>query len=77
MTDKKLTDKEKPCPFNDLPFEERKRINYYINEARILLLKQVLYKLNNSIGEYQKKKLRAWIKNIEEFHRNEYTEKEI
>ena len=69
-----MTDKLKPCPFNELPFEERKRINYYINEARILLLKQVILKLNNSIGEYQKKKLRDWIKGIEEFHRKDYTD---
>ena len=69
-----MTDKLKPCPFNELPFEERKRINYYINEARILLLKQVILELNNSIGEYQKKKLRDWIKDIEEFHRKDYTD---
>ena len=69
-----MNDNLKPCPFNELPFEERKRINYYINEARILLLKQVIIKLNNSIGEYQKKKLRDWIKGIEEFHRKDYTD---
>ena len=61
----------KPCPFNDLPFEERKRINYYINQFRILTLEQVILMLNNSIGSYQKQKIRDWIKDIKRFMESE------
>lgn len=61
----------KPCPFNDLPFEERKRINYYINQSRIRMLEQVISMLDNSIGQYQKKKLRDWIRGIKDFMESE------
>ena len=62
----------KPCPFNDLPFEERKRINYYINEARILMLRQVMSMLADSIGRYQREKLTRWKDDIEDFMRKEW-----
>lgn len=65
--------------FNDLPFEERKRINYYINQFRVLTLEQVLSMLDNSIGQYQKQKIKRWIKGIKEFmneYENEYEERE-
>ena len=65
--------------FNDLPFEERKRINYYINQFRVLTLEQVLSMLDNSIGQYQKQKVKKWIKGIKELineDENEYEERE-
>ena len=64
----------KPCPFNDLPFEERKRINYYINEHTIRTLEQVIALLGDSIGQYQKRKLRKWIFNIEDFMKGEWAD---
>ena len=57
-------------PFNDLPFEERKKIAYYKTETQILTIKQCLILLKNSIGEYQKKKLREWLSNCEKTLKN-------
>lgn len=62
----------KPVPFNELPFEERKRINYYINQFRILTLEQTISMLNHSIGDYQKNKIRKWIKGIKEVMQREW-----
>lgn len=55
------------APFNSLPFEERKKIAYYTNEEKILTIRQVISMLDDSIGQYQKRKLRDWLKNLEKW----------
>lgn len=59
-------------PFNELPLEERKKISYYKTETQILTIQQCISLLNNSIGEYQKKKLREWKKNCEDYLKSNY-----
>ena len=65
-------EKTKVIPFNDLPFEERIKINFYLNEANIRTLQQVNIMLKDSIGEYQKRKIREWVKNLKEYVKSNY-----
>ena len=58
--------------FNDLPFEERKRICKYLSRMQILTLWQVLNKHNDLVTPAWKKKIRAWLKSCVEDHQNEY-----
>ena len=58
--------------FNDLPFEERKRIGKYLSRMQILTLWQVLNKHNDLVTPAWKKKIRAWMKSCVEDHQNEY-----
>lgn len=60
-------EKTQVIPFNDLSFEERNKINFYINQSNIRTLQQVNLLLKDSIGEYQKRKIRAWVKNLKEY----------
>lgn len=65
-------DKIKVVPFNDLSFEERRKINFYLNEANVRTLQQVNIMLKDSIGEYQKRKIRERIKNLKEYVKANY-----
>ena len=67
-----LEDKTKVIPFNDLPFEERKKINFYINQANIRTLQQVKIMLKDSIGTYQKRKITDWERNLREYVSENY-----
>lgn len=58
--------------FNDLPFEERKKICKYLSRMQILTLWQVLNKYNDFVTPAWKKKMRAWLKSCVEDHQNEY-----
>lgn len=58
--------------FNDLPFEERKKICKYLSRMQILTLWQVLNKHNDLVTPAWKKKIRAWLKSCVEDHQNEY-----
>ena len=49
--------------FNDLPFEERKRINKYNKQMQILTLWQVLNKDKHLTTDAWRKKIRAWLEN--------------
>jgi hypothetical protein len=61
--------------FNDLPFEERKRICKYLTEQQILTLWQTLKKYPDLTTEAWRKKQRAWLKNCVETYDHEYGEK--
>lgn len=65
-------EKTKVIPFNDLPFEERKRINFYLNQQSIRILQQVKIMLKDSIGNYQKKKITDWEKHFKEYVKLNY-----
>ena len=65
-------DKTKVIHFNDLPFEERKKINFYINQANIRTLQQVKIMLKDSIGTYQKRKITDWERNLREYVSENY-----
>lgn len=71
-------EKTKVIPFNDLPFEERRKINFYINQANIRTLQQVKIMLKDSIGNYQKRKITDWERSLRHFVDENYelTEKE-
>ena len=49
--------------FNDLPFEERKRISKYMSETQILTLWQVLNKDKHLTTDAWRNKIRAWLEN--------------
>ena len=66
------TKKVKVKPFNDLPFEERVKIAYYTEEARVQGMKQVLATLKNDIGNNQKRKINLWVQNIEKSLESKY-----
>ena len=57
--------------FNDLPFEERKRISKYLSRMQILTLYQVLKKNPELTTEAWRKKIRAWLKNCVEDYQEE------
>ena len=65
-------DKVKIIPFNELPFEERLKIGYYAEKARIQGMKQVLCVLKNDIGSNQKRKINKWVQDIEKSLEREY-----
>ena len=59
--------------FNDLPFEERKRIRKYMDEQQILTIWQTLLRDKHLITEKKKKKQRQWLANcVEQYRRNYY-----
>lgn len=58
-------DKIEVTSFNDLPFEERKRITFYTWEEKVLTLNQVLNMFETEIGSRQKDRLKIWIKDIQ------------
>ena len=67
-----LDDKTKVIPFNDLPFEERRKINFYLNQQSIRILQQVKIMLKDSIGNYQKKKITDWERNLRHYVEENY-----
>ena len=69
MTDR---DKTKIVPFNSLPFEERNRISYYMEEYRALGMRQIGERLKNDIGKNQKAIITKWINNIETRLKRDY-----
>ena len=58
--------------FNDLPFNERKKICKYMSEQQILTLYQTLLKDREHTTEAWRKKQRAWLKNCVESYYREY-----
>ncbi len=58
--------------FNDLPFEERKRISKYLSRMQILTLWQVLNKYDDVVTPAWRKKIRTWLKSCVEDHQKEY-----
>lgn len=58
--------------FNDLPFEERKRLCKYLSQTQILTLWQVLNKYDDLVTPAWKKKVRAWLKSCVECYQKEY-----
>lgn len=67
-------DKMQVIPFNDYPKEERKRIAYYTEMARVQAFNQILSLLRNDIGRNQKDKIIRWRNNIEKSLASEYVE---
>lgn len=63
-------------PFNDYPKEERQRIAYYTEMARVQAFNQILSLLRNDIGRNQKDKIIRWRNNIEKSLASEYVESE-
>ena len=58
--------------FNDLPYEERKRIGKYMVEQQIITLWQTLHKDKHLTTDAWRKKQMAWLKNCVESYRREY-----
>lgn len=58
--------------FNDLPFEERKRISKYLSRMQILTLWQVLNKYGDVVTPAWRKKMRSWLNACVEDHQAEY-----
>ncbi len=58
--------------FNNLPFEERKRINRYISRTQILTIWQMLLKDKDLTTKRWREKQRAWLENCVKSHQTEY-----
>lgn len=58
--------------FNDLPYEERKRIGKYMLEQQILTIYQMLRKDTEHTTEAWRKRQRAWLKNCVDSYYREY-----
>ena len=58
--------------FNDLPFEERKRICMYLSRMQILTIWQMLNKDKHLTTDAWRKKQLNWLKNCVESHQREY-----
>ena len=58
--------------FNDLPYEERKRIGKYLAEQQILTLFQVINKDKANTTETWRKKTTAWLENCVDSFYHEY-----
>lgn len=58
--------------FNDLPYEERKRICKYTAEQQILTIWQTLLKDKHLTTDAWRKKQYAWLKNCVELYLREY-----
>lgn len=57
--------------FNDLPFEERKRICKYLDEKQILTIWQTLERDKHLTSDAWRKKQRHWLANcVEQYRRN-------
>lgn len=59
--------------FDDLPYEERRRIRKYMQEQQILTLYQTLKRFPDLTNETWKKKQRRWLESSVELYRREYT----
>ena len=58
--------------FNDLPFEERKRICKYLSRMQILTIWQMLNKDKHLTTDAWRKKQLNWLKICVESHQREY-----
>ena len=58
--------------FNDLPFEERKRIGKYLSRMQILTIWQMFLKDKHLTTDAWREKQRKWLKNCVESHQREY-----
>ena len=59
--------------FNDLPFDERKRIGKYMAEQQILTIWQTLLSNKHLTTDAWRKKQRQWLANcVEQYRRNYY-----
>ena len=58
--------------FNDLPFEERRRITKYLTIMQILTLWQVLKKDGDLVTPAWKNRMRLWLKACVETYQEEY-----
>lgn len=58
--------------FNDLPYEERKRICKYMDEIKILTIWQTLMKDTHLTTHAWREKQRGWLKNCVESYRRDY-----
>lgn len=72
----KVNDILENSDFNDLPFEERKRIDKYMLERQISILYMTLMRFPELTNETWKKKQRDWLESSVEFYRKEYTDYE-
>ena len=70
--DEKVWDILDNSDFNDLPFEERKRIGKYTLEQQICTLWQILHKDEDLTTNAWRRKQRDWLKNCVESYRREY-----
>ena len=60
--------------FNDLPFDERKRIGKYMDEQQILTICQTLLSNKHLTTDAWRKKQRQWLANCVEQYRQKYCE---
>ena len=65
-----ITDEE----FNNLPFEERKRIGKFISQMQILTIWQMIHKDESLTTEAWRNKQRRWLRNCVDSFQTEYDE---
>jgi hypothetical protein len=70
--EEKVVDIIENSDFNDLPFEERKRINKYLSRMQILTIWQMLLKDKRLTTDAWREKQRKWLENCVESHQREY-----
>lgn len=70
--EEKVVDIIENSDFNDLPFEERKRIGKYLSRMQILTIWQMLLKDKHLTTDAWREKQRKWLKNCVESHQQEY-----
>lgn len=58
--------------FNDLPYEERKRISKYTQEQQILTIYQMIQKDNGLTTKLWRDKQRQWLANCVKTYREEW-----
>lgn len=61
--------------FNDLPFEERKRISKYMAEQQVLTIWQTLLRFPELTNAAWKKKQRKWLEDCVEQYRRRFDER--
>lgn len=70
--EEKVNDIIENSDFNDLPFEERKRICKYLSQMQILTIWQMLNKDKHLTTDAWRKKQLNWLKSCVESHQREY-----
>lgn len=70
--EEKVNDILESIDYNDLPFDERKRIGKYMLYQQILTIKQTLLKDKHLTTDAWRKKQRSWLENCVRSYEQEY-----
>lgn len=74
--EKEVNDIIENSDFENLPYEEGKRINKYMQEQKIFTVYQTLLAFPELTNEAWKKKQREWLETLVRLYRKEYTDYE-